>query len=31
VDRVFVPIFPLPDLTFFPHTLLPLHQLTGDR
>lgn len=20
-----VPIFPLPDLTFFPHTLLPLH------
>ena len=22
---VFVPIFPLPDLTFFPHTLLPLH------
>jgi uncharacterized protein len=25
VDQVFVPIFPLPDLTFFPHTLLPLH------
>lgn len=23
--RVFLPIFPLPDLTFFPHTLLPLH------
>ena len=23
--RVFAPIFPLPDLTFFPHTLLPLH------
>jgi Lon protease-like protein len=22
---VFVPIFPLPDLTFFPHTFLPLH------
>jgi hypothetical protein len=22
---VFLPIFPLPDLTFFPHTLLPLH------
>ena len=22
---VFVPIFPLPDQTFFPHTLLPLH------
>src|SRR5262249_56090796 len=20
-----VPIFPLPDVTFFPHTLLPLH------
>jgi Lon protease-like protein len=25
VARVLVPIFPLPDLTFFPHTLLPLH------
>jgi Lon protease-like protein len=25
VTRVFLPIFPLPDLTFFPHTLLPLH------
>jgi uncharacterized protein len=25
VDQVFVPIFPLPDLTFFPHTLLTLH------
>jgi Lon protease-like protein len=25
VDQVVVPIFPLPDLTFFPHTLLPLH------
>ena len=23
--QVFVPIFPLPDLTFFPHTALPLH------
>lgn len=23
--RVHIPIFPLPDLTFFPHTLLPLH------
>ena len=23
--RVFLPIFPLPDLTLFPHTLLPLH------
>ena len=22
---VVVPIFPLPDITFFPHTLLPLH------
>lgn len=22
---VFLPIFPLPDLTLFPHTLLPLH------
>ena len=20
-----LPIFPLPDVTFFPHTLLPLH------
>lgn len=25
MDQVFVPIFPLPDLTFFPHTVLPLH------
>jgi len=25
VAQLFVPIFPLPDLTFFPHTLLPLH------
>ena len=25
VGRVYLPIFPLPDLTFFPHTLLPLH------
>jgi len=24
-ELVFLPIFPLPDLTFFPHTLLPLH------
>jgi Lon protease-like protein len=24
-DAVVVPIFPLPDVTFFPHTLLPLH------
>jgi Lon protease-like protein len=23
--RIFLPIFPLPELTFFPHTLLPLH------
>ena len=22
---VYLPIFPLPDLTFFPHTVLPLH------
>jgi hypothetical protein len=26
---VFLPIFPLPDLTFFPHTLLPLHVFEG--
>jgi hypothetical protein len=25
VSQVVLPIFPLPDLTFFPHTLLPLH------
>jgi uncharacterized protein len=25
VPPVYLPIFPLPDLTFFPHTLLPLH------
>jgi Lon protease-like protein len=25
VSRALVPIFPLPDLIFFPHTLLPLH------
>jgi len=25
VARVVIPIFPLPDLIFFPHTLLPLH------
>ena len=25
MNPVFLPIFPLPDLTFFPHTLLPLH------
>lgn len=25
VSVVFVPIFPLPDIVFFPHTLLPLH------
>ena len=24
-DPIYLPIFPLPDLTFFPHTLLPLH------
>ena len=24
-ERVYLPIFPLPDLTFFPHTVLPLH------
>ena len=23
--QVALPIFPLPDLTFFPHTMLPLH------
>ncbi|MCI0548074.1 MAG: LON peptidase substrate-binding domain-containing protein [Candidatus Rokubacteria bacterium] len=23
--QVYLPIFPLPDVTFFPHTLLPLH------
>ena len=23
--RVYLPIFPLPELTFFPHTFLPLH------
>jgi uncharacterized protein len=25
MSAVVLPIFPLPDLTFFPHTLLPLH------
>jgi len=25
MGQVFVPIFPLPDLTFFPYTMLPLH------
>jgi Lon protease-like protein len=29
VDPLFVPIFPLPDMTFFPHTLLPLHIFEG--
>ncbi|HXJ82004.1 MAG TPA: LON peptidase substrate-binding domain-containing protein [Candidatus Methylomirabilis sp.] len=24
-NPVYLPIFPLPDLSFFPHTLLPLH------
>jgi Lon protease-like protein len=24
-ERVVLPMFPLPDITFFPHTLLPLH------
>ena len=24
-NPIYLPIFPLPDLTFFPHTLLPLH------
>lgn len=24
-DRVVLPIFPLPDVTLFPHTFLPLH------
>jgi Lon protease-like protein len=28
-DPVYLPIFPLPDLTFFPHTLLPLHVFEG--
>ena len=23
--QISLPIFPLPDLTFFPHTMLPLH------
>jgi len=26
---VIVPIFPLPDVTFFPHTALPLHVFEG--
>ena len=25
MTRVVLPIFPLPDVTFFPHTVLPLH------
>jgi len=25
VSALYLPVFPLPDLTFFPHTLLPLH------
>src|SRR5213083_1887458 len=25
MTRIFLPIFPLPELTFFPRTLLPLH------
>jgi uncharacterized protein len=25
VTRVFLPLFPLPDVVFFPNTLLPLH------
>ena len=25
VSAMVVPIFPLPDVTFFPHTLMPLH------
>jgi Lon protease-like protein len=25
VTRVILPIFPLPEVTFFPHTVLPLH------
>src|SRR5207244_877992 len=29
VGQIFVPIFPLPDLTFFPHTMLPLHIFEG--
>ncbi len=24
-STLILPIFPLPDVTFFPHTLLPLH------
>jgi len=28
-ERVYLPIFPLPDLTFFPHTYLPLHIFEG--
>lgn len=29
MGQIFVPIFPLPDLTFFPHTMLPLHIFEG--
>jgi Lon protease-like protein len=29
VRPVVLPIFPLPELTFFPHTLLPLHVFEG--
>lgn len=25
MSQVFLPIFPLPEITFFPHTFLPLH------
>lgn len=28
-EHVYLPIFPLPDLTFFPHTYLPLHVFEG--
>lgn len=29
MSQVYVPIFPLPDLTFFPHT--PLEELDVER
>jgi hypothetical protein len=29
VDPVVLPMFPLPDVTLFPHTLLPLHIFEG--
>ncbi|MGH7334848.1 MAG: LON peptidase substrate-binding domain-containing protein [Candidatus Rokuibacteriota bacterium] len=29
LDPVVLPMFPLPEVTFFPHTLLPLHIFEG--